>query len=286
MEIKRDRKNRTLKIKQTKYIENMTERFGLTEAKPVYTPLEAKIDLQKYKDKSELHPDNELYRSIIGSTMYAAQLCRPDVLYAVCRLSRYLNEPTHAHMNQAKRCLIYLYTTKNNGITYGKKTHGIIGHNIIFGYADADFASDLDSRKSTTGWIFMYNGGAISWRSHQQSITALSTSEAEYMALSDAAKEARSLLKLNISLETNTPNNIKIFEDNRGCEKWTRTLSEPNRTKHIDISYHHVRDWVKLGKLTILPVATQLQLADAMTKALPRPQHEFLLEKYCGTPVF
>ena len=162
--------------------------------------------------------------------MYAAQLCRPDVLYTVCRLSRYLNEPTHAHMNQAKRCLIYLYTTKNNGITYGKKTHGIIGHNVIFGYADADFASDLDSRKSTTGWIFMYNGGAISWRSHQQSITALSTSEAEYMALSDAAKEARSLLKLNISLETNTPNNIKIFEDNRGCEKWTRTLSEPNRT--------------------------------------------------------
>jgi hypothetical protein len=188
-------------------------------------------------------------------------------------------------MNQAKRCLIYLYTTKNNGITYGKKTHGIIGHNIIFGYADADFASDLDSRKSTTGWIFMYNGGAISWRSHQQSITALSTSEAEYMALSDAAKEARSLLKLNISLETNTPNNIKIFEDNRGCEKWTRTLSEPNRTKHIDIAYHHIRDWVKLGKLEIVPVETQLQLADALTKALPRPQHEFLMEKYCGAPL-
>ena len=96
----------------------------------------------------------------------------------------------------------------------------------MFGYADADFASDLDSRKSTTGLIFMYNGGAISWRSHQQSIAALSTSEAEYMALSDAAKEARSLLKLNISLETNTPNNIKIFEDNRGCEKWTRARAE------------------------------------------------------------
>ena len=106
------------------------------------------------------------------------------------------------------------------------------------------------------------------------------------MSLSDAAKEARSLLKLNKSLENESKNTIKLYEDNRGCEKWTRTLSEPNRTKHIDISYHHVRDWVKLGKLTILPVATQLQLADAMTKALPRPQHEFLLEKYCGTPVF
>ena len=142
-------------------------------------------------------------------------------------------------MTQAKRVLVYLNTTKNRGITYGNKVHGIIGHNlmfdIIFGYADADFASDLDSRKSTTGWIFMYNGGAISWRSSQQSIPALSTSEAEYMSLSDAAKEARSLLKLNLTLKTNNKNNIIIYEDNRGCEKWTRTLSEPNRTKHIDI---------------------------------------------------
>ena len=132
-----------------------------------------------------------------------------------------------AHMTQAKRVLTYLKTTKNTGITYGRKIHDIIGHNIIYGYADADFATDLDSRKSTTGWVFMYNGGAISWRSHQQSITALSTSEAEYMSLSDSAKEARSLLKLNITLETNNKNCIKIYEDNRGAEKWTRTLSEP-----------------------------------------------------------
>ena len=282
MEIVRNRKNRTLKIKQTKYIENMANRFGLTEAKPLYTPLDPRADLSKSKDKSELHPDNELYRSIIGSAMYAAQLCRPDIMFAVCKLSRYLNEPTKAHMTQAKRVLTYLYTTKNNGITYGKKVHGIIGHDIIFGYADADFASDLNNRRSTTGWIFMYNGGAISWRSHQQSIVALSTSEAEYMALSDAAKEARSLLKLNITLETNSLQNIKIFEDNRGALRWTSTLSEPNRTKHIDVAYHHIREWVRIGSISILPVETSLQLADAMTKALPRPQHEFLMEKYCG----
>ena len=118
MEIVRDRKRKTLKIKQSKYIENMAERFGLTDAKPVYTPMDPKINLQKAKIKSELHPDNELYRSIIGSIMYAAQLCRPDVLHAVCRLSRYLNEPTNVHMTQAKLVLSYLYTTRHNGITY------------------------------------------------------------------------------------------------------------------------------------------------------------------------
>ena len=108
----------------------MTKRFGLTEAKPVYTPLDVKVVLRKAKNSNELHPDNELYRSIIGSIMYAAQLCRPDVLHAVCRLSRYFNEPTKIHMTQAKRVLTYLYTTKNNGITYGKKIHGMIGHNL------------------------------------------------------------------------------------------------------------------------------------------------------------
>ena len=219
MEITRNRKDRTLKIGQSTYIKNMAERFGLVNAKPVWTPIDSKVVLQKAKCKSELHPDNELYRSIIGSCMYAAILCRPDIIYGVCKLSRYLNEPTKVHMTQAKGLLTYLHTTKAQGITYGKKVHGIIGHNIIYGYADADYATDLDSRKSTTGWVFMYNGGAISWRSNQQSITALSTSEAEYMALSDAAKEARSLLKLNVSLETDSINKIKLFEDNRGCEK-------------------------------------------------------------------
>ena len=110
----------------------MAARFGLTDAKPVYTPLEPKINLQKSKNKSDLHPDNELYRSIVGSAMYACQLCRPDILYAVCRLSRYSNEPTKVHMTQAKRILAYLNTTKNRGITYGNKIHGIIGHNLMF----------------------------------------------------------------------------------------------------------------------------------------------------------
>ena len=139
----------------------MCERFGLTEAKPVHTPMDSTVVFKKAIDMSELHPDNELYRSISGSLIYAAQLCRPDILYAVCRLSQHPNEPTMTHMTEAKRSLVYLYTHQHRGITYGKKIHDIIGHNIIYCYADADFASDLDSRKSTTGWVFMYNGGAI-----------------------------------------------------------------------------------------------------------------------------
>ena len=111
MEITRNRKDRILKIGQSTYIKNMAERFGLVNAKPVWTPIDTKVVLQKAKCKSELHPDNELYRSIIGSCMYAAILCRPDIIYGVCKLSRYLNEPTKVHMTQARRLLTYLHTT-------------------------------------------------------------------------------------------------------------------------------------------------------------------------------
>ena len=120
MEIVRDRKRKTLKIKQTKYIENMAERFGLTDAKPVYTPMDPKINLQKAKRRSELHPDNELCRSIVGSAMYAATLSRPDIMFSVCKLSRYLNEPTKAHMTQAKRRALRLKIVSKTVVIFAR----------------------------------------------------------------------------------------------------------------------------------------------------------------------
>ena len=107
--------------------------------------------------------------------------------------SKYLNGPTDTHMKHAKHLLIYLYTTRKNGITYGRDK-SLNGY--IYGMSDSDFAGDIDNRKSQTGWVFMYNGGAISWRSYQQNCVALSTPEAEYLAASNAAKEGRSSLKL------------------------------------------------------------------------------------------
>ena len=129
--------------------------------------------------------------------MYAQNLCIPDISFAVSKLSRYLNAPKMTHLKLAKRVVSYLYTTSNFGIKYSKNS---FKRNKFFGYADADFASDILDRKSVTGWIFMYGNGAISWRSLKQSCVALSTPEAEYLSVSDAAKEARSLRKLQSEL--------------------------------------------------------------------------------------
>ena len=147
MEITRNRAKRTLKISQTTYISKMAERFDVTKNKPKYVPLDPNVILKKAKTTEETEGvDNELYRSIIGSCMYAVQCCRPDALLAVSRLSQYLNNPSKMHMKHAQFLLTYLYTTRNQGITYGKIIHGITGHSLneFYGFSDADYAGNVD----------------------------------------------------------------------------------------------------------------------------------------------
>ena len=215
--------------------------------------------------------------------MYAQNLCRPDISFAVSKLSRYLNAPKTTHLKLAKRVVAYLNTTCNYGIKYSKNR---INKNKFSGYADADFASDTSDRKSVSGWIFMYGNGAVSWRSLKQTCVALSTPEAEYLSVSDAGKEARSLRKLQsefLNIDINDKNNsIKIWEDNRGAELWCRNPAQPSKSKQIDICYHHIRDEVKKGSIVIGKIPTQHQLADALTKALHRERHHELMLKFSG----
>ena len=132
----------------------------------------------------------------------------------------------------------------------------------------------------------MYGNGAISWRSLKQSCVALSTPEAEYLSVSDAAKEARSLRKLQsefLNLDLNHKlNSIKIWEDNRGAELWCRNPAQPSKSKQIDICYHHIRDEVKKGSIIIGKIPTEHQLADLLTKSLHRERHHELMLKFSG----
>ena len=269
MEIDKNSQKGTVEITQKKYIKNIANKFGLAHAKPVHSPLPPKIDKHLEKATSDQDADNELYRSIIGSLMYAQNLCRPDISFAVSKLSRYLNSPKMTHLKLAKRVVSYLYTTSNFGIKYSKNS---FKRNKFFGYADADFASDILDRKSVSGWVFMYGNGAVSWRSLKQTCVALSTPEAEYLRVSDAGKEARSLRKLQsefLNLDLNHKlNSIKIWEDNRGAELWCRNPAQPSKSKQIDICYHHIRDEVKKGSIIIGKIPSQHQLADAFTKSL------------------
>jgi hypothetical protein len=187
-EIKRDRAARTISINQRNYIERMVDRFRLTNAKPVATPM--KSGAQFSKDQSPSTPTQEMrmrgipYAEAIGSVLWLVIISRPDAAFAVGILSQFIQNPGPAHWEGVKRLITYLGSTKDLWLTFGGK-----GKNILEGFCDADWAGQKH-RHSISGYSFHMGQGAVTWSSKKQYIIALSSTEAEYIAQTHAAKEA------------------------------------------------------------------------------------------------
>ena len=182
--IVQDKERKQVYLHQGQYIEKMLKRFGQTEAKPVSIPADLNVKLQK-EDGVSGPVDTVTYQSIVGSLLYAAITTRPDIAQAVGVVSKFCANPTQSHLTAAKRILRYLKGTVYLGLSYKKCADG----NLI-GYSDADWADDVDDRHSTSGNVFLLAKGAVSWLSKKQATVALTTTEAEYVALSAATKEA------------------------------------------------------------------------------------------------
>ena len=159
----------------------MLKRFNMQHAVPAKTPLPHSLPLLK-ATQLDRRCDQLEYTEITGSLNHLAVYSRPDIAFAVSTLSQFNSDPTTTHMQAARHVLHYLLNTANYSITYGNSSDL-----AIRGYADANWGGDRNDRKSTTGYIFFVNNGAISWTSHKQTTVALSTMEAEYMSLSDAS---------------------------------------------------------------------------------------------------
>jgi hypothetical protein len=208
--------------------------------------------------------DKTIYLCAIGSVIHAMIGTRPDVAHAVGVLARFSSNPQQSHWTAVKRLLRYLAGTIHYGMHYGPTPSPVLG------YSDADYNADPEQRHSVTGWIFVANGGPISWRSKKQTSVSMSTTESEYMALSSAAREAIWLSKLFGSL---TPTEealvIEIMEDNKSTISLTRNPIISDRSKHIDTHYHFVREKIKEKKLVVTYIHTNDNIADAFTKELP-----------------
>lgn len=165
----------------------------------------------------------------------------------------------------------YIKGTINLGLTFRKS-----GTTEIVGFCDADYASDPDERRSTTGYIFKLAEAAISWNSKRQQTVALSTTEAEYMALSSAAQEAIYLQGLLCELCIKCSDKpITVFCDNRGAIALSHNSVHHSRTKHIDVRHHYIRDLINAGKFSVKSISTDKQQADFLTKALPKFKHQW-----------
>lgn len=207
--------------------------------------------------------DESLYRSLIGQILFASNVARYDIAYIVGVLSRHLNKPKKVHMNAAKKVLRYLNSTKQFAITYKSSQQGLIG------YCDSDYANELESRRSTTGFIFGFAGGVISWRSKLQSTVALSSTEAEFMAITEITREGLWLLQVLQGLGL-TIGQFLVKCDNQGAIKLVKHPVFHHRTKHIDVRLMFVRSHLENKKMLIEYTATEEQKADMLTKALSK----------------
>lgn len=257
MEIKR--KDSCICISQRDYIRQIIEKFSMTNANPASTPADINVKFTKNDDDDE-STSNFPYREAIGSLLFLCSVSRPDISFAVNVLSRYVNNPGQQHINAIKRVIRYLIGSKDYFIKYGESSD-------LIGYSDSDFAGDIDSRKSTTGYIFQMNGGPITWCSQKQKTTALSTTEAEFVAACESAKEIVWLKQLLSELGENY-NCVTLCVDNQSAIKLINNPVYHKRTKHIDVKYNFVREKVELGMIKVQYVSSNNQLADILTKAL------------------
>ena len=259
-----------IKLNQRPYIDNLVRRFGLDKACGVSTPADACVKLVA-EDGISQPADPRLFQQIVGSLQYAAGGTRPDIAYAVSSVAKFCNQPTELHLTAAKRVLRYLKQTRDLSRTYVKNTP-----EAIIGYSDADWAGDVKDRRSTSGNVFLLGGAAITWASKKQSSVALSTVEAEYMALSVATQEAIWLRQLQEELGMKDAGPTLIYEDNQGAISMAKNPVFHKRTKHIQIRYHFVREAVEDEVITLEYCRTSEMLADSFTKPLPREQFERL----------
>jgi len=266
MTITRDRANRSLKLSTPSLVKDIIERFGMGDGKPRSLPLAPSTQLMQ-EAGDRVDPDNP-YAQVVGSLLYLSLTTRPDIAQAVGVLSKFMSNPMSAHWQAAKGVLRYLTGTLDYGITFAG------GDTTVIGYCDADFAGDLDTRRSTTGYVFIMNGGAISWQSKRQPTVAASTTEAEYMAAAQATKEALWLRKLLADLKLDTGTMI-IKADNQSAIKILKNPILSARSKHIDVIYHFARERVARQEVKFEYIDTEHMIADALTKAVPKTKFDY-----------
>ena len=259
-----------IKIHQAPYISILLERFGLENCNKVGTPLDKGSirDIQNSASTTAPPHLQRQFQCLLGSIMYAMLATRPDLCFAISILNKHSASPTERHLAAAKRVLRYLKGTKDMGIQYERKPTEPIG------YSDSDWAGDHHDRRSTGGFAFLLSSAAISWKAKRQQSVALSSLEAEYMASSEAAKEAIWIRRLYNDITgkiANTP--ITIHLDNLGCIQSIENPRFHERTKHIDIRYHFVRNAIAEQRILVEHIPSSENTADIMTKALSNDLH-------------
>lgn len=260
LKITRNISERFVYLSQEHYIDELQAQYLPNLRPSVKTPTTSAFkDLGPRNASEPISPGP--YASLVGALLWVAQSTRADISFAVNRLSQFLRDPSAAHWDAAVRVLEYLISTKDYQLRLG-------GNLDCCGYSDSDWAEDRFDRRSTSAYTYRIGSGAISWKSRKQPTVSLSSTEAEYKALSDSCKEGIWLGNLLSELRLRSSSPIPLHVDNEGAEALAKNPEHHTRTKHIDARYHFIRECVNLGKLKVRHVSTKDMVADMLTKPL------------------
>jgi hypothetical protein len=265
IEIEKDPQTDALQLRQTAYLRDVIEKFGMTDCKPASVPMQLNLNLAP---GTEAHDGEFPYRELIGSLLFLARTTRPDISYAISKLSQFLSCYDETHWQAAKTVLRYLKGTPTLGLEY-------MAHSdcIIEGFTDSDYAGDRVDRKSTTGTAFFMDKSLISWTSQKQPLIAISSTEAEYIALAEGTKDAVWLRRFAEELGFIQENPTKINVDNTSTIKLAHNPESFRKSKHIDVRFHKTRELVENKEISVEYIPTTEQTADILTKPLQRQTH-------------
>ena len=262
MSLVKNRQARTLKMTQERLATELVDKYGMKEGKIKSTPLGVSVSLSKATEGAELDKEAYGYNELVGSLLYLSVCTRPDISHAVGVLAIYMAQPSMEHWTAAKGVLRYIAGTLQQGILYGSSS------STVEGYCDSDIASDMETRRSTTGFVYILSGGAVSWNSKLQPTVAVSTSEAEYMAAAQAVKEAlwvRTLLGV-FGIKAGAQ---RIFCDSQGANNLLKNPIASIRS--ITLQGRELHAW----RFPFEYCSTEAMVAGCLTKALPVGKFKF-----------
>ncbi|CAM8892736.1 unnamed protein product [Rhodiola kirilowii] len=264
------RENKSIALSQSHYIEKVLKKFSYLNCSPSNTPMDPNVKLlpNACEAVSQLE-----YSQVIGCLMYAMTSTRPGIAYAVGKLSRYTSKPSTQHWEAIRRVLKYLKGTMNHGLVYTGFP------SVLEGYTDAGWITNLEDHSSTSGWVFLLGGGAISWASKKQTCITSSTMESEFIALAAAGKEAEWLRNLvyEIPLWPKLIASISIHCDSKATLPKAYSQLYNGKSRHLGVRHSAVRELITHGVISIDYVRTQNNLADHLTKGLAND----LVKKSC-----
>src|SRR5258708_4975097 len=281
IKITQDQKEGTVMLNQCQYITDMLDQYGMSNCHTCPTPMNPKLELTTEQSPQSDTKHTEVksipYQNVTGSLLYAAMATRPDIAFTVRVLCQFNSNYGTTHWTAAKQVMHYLKGTTDLSIIYHQDAEkslegtlsGIYDSEEIEGFTDADWAGDIETQKSTSGYIFTLTGGPVSWSSKTQTTPALSSTEAEYVSTTHAAQEAIYLCTLlsDIGFPPSSP--TKLWCDNQSAISLTKSPIAHSQLKHIDIRHHFIQSTISEGHIKVKWIPTTDQVADILTKPLP-----------------